>query len=92
MGITVLSALGLIFQIVGFVYLCRLGARVSNALQQKSKWLPLVVSSVVITVGVLTCFAYRKNPAFAAQTAGFFCVAFGGGIVARQLNQIRDEK
>lgn len=91
MGITTLSVLGLIVQIVGFVCLCRLGGHLSDSLERKSQWLPLVVGGVVIAATVVFGFTVGQPLPFVAQTLGLFGIAFGGGLVAQQRDRIEGE-
>lgn len=91
MTATLLPLLGVLFQVAGFVILCRLGGRLSDKLQERSQWAALAVGGVVIVITVaVVCSVGRPLP-FWAQTAGFFGAALGGGIVVRQRNRIVGE-
>ena len=83
-----LAILGPVVQVIGFIALCRIGARFSDWLQRKSRWLPIIVGSVVIAGCILLCYLAGRPLNFIEETVGFFGVAFGGGIVARQQNLI----
>jgi hypothetical protein len=91
MEITLLAILGLVFQVIGFVFLCRFGARLSDELAKTSQWLPLGVGAIIIAIGAVTAFVFGQPLPWLIQTAALFCVAFGGGFVARQHNRITGE-
>jgi uncharacterized membrane protein HdeD (DUF308 family) len=88
MDTIVLPLVGLIVQIAGFVYLCRLGARLSKKLEKTSQWLPIGAGAVTLAAGMAICLMAEHPLTFLPQTAAFFCVAFGGGLVARPYNRI----
>lgn len=83
MGITVLSFLGLLAQVTGIVYFCRLGALLCDKFEQRSRWLPAAAGCAFIICGGLVAIFAGQPLGFVAQTASFFCLFFGGGMVAR---------
>ena len=83
MEITVLSVLGLLGQIAGLIYFCRLGARLCDKLNQKSRWLPAAVGCAFVVIRFLVSVFAGKPLEFVPQTASLFSLFFGGGMVAR---------
>jgi MFS family permease len=77
------SILALALQVVGFVFLCRVGARLSDRLSRRSKWAPLAVAGPIIVGAVIIALVVQPQITFLVQTFGLWLVAFAGGIVAR---------
>lgn len=85
---TLLTILGILFQIIGFIWLCRIGSRLSDRLARRSEWLALAIASTIIISGIIACVVVGLPLPFVGQTASVFCVAFGGGMIVRQHDRL----
>ena len=80
---TLYGILGVILQIAGFVYLCRVGARLADRLYPKSKWTAVAISGGILAAMLVVVFAFNPPFNFVLQTFGFWLIAFAGGIIVR---------
>ncbi len=85
---TLLTILGIIFQIIGFIWLCRIGSRLGDRLARKSEWLVFAIAATVIISGIIVCVVVGLPLYFVDQTASLFCVAFGGGMIVSQHDRL----
>jgi cell shape-determining protein MreD len=79
----VYQLLGIALQIAGFVYLCRLGGRLSDRLYARSEWAPVMVAGPIIVALVAVALIFHPALTFVTQTIGFWLIAFAGGIAVR---------
>jgi hypothetical protein len=75
--------LGIILQVAGFVFACRLGARLCDRLSKQCKWAPLAVAGPLLVAMLVVVFVCHPPLTFFIQTAGLWLVAFAGGIAVR---------
>jgi|GEM_PF-2619740 len=86
-----LQILGLILQVAGFVFLCRVGGRLSDSLAKRSQWAPLLVAGPIIAAMLVVALVVQPHLTFVVQTFGLWLVAFAGGLVARAQQRSRGE-
>lgn len=83
-------ALIICLQIIGFVYFCRLGARLTDWLVRRARWLPLAVGAAIILPLVAVALIWHPTLNAYTQSLAFWLVAFGGGVVARSQQLLRN--
>ncbi len=85
---TLLTAVGIFIQVIGFIWLCRIGSYLSDRLAKRSEWLAFTIGTTVVVSGLVLCVVFGLPQGFLDQTTALFCVAFGGGMVVRQHDRL----
>jgi zinc transporter ZupT len=75
--------LGVILQVVGIYFFCRLGARLSDHLAKRSKWAPLAVAGPVMVAMLAIALIFHPVLTFVTQSFALWLVFFAGGMVVR---------
>lgn len=84
----VLSVLGTLFTVAGFIVFVICGARLADRLHAVKKWAPVTVGALfIVGAGALLFFAGQPFTLL-VRTIAVFALAFGGGLVARERERI----